>query len=1495
MRAEPLYKDPRFKRLNVTQGLSQSTVNALLIDRSGFLWVATEWGLNRYDGHQVRLVTEGNVLDRTAIYELFEDSEGLIWVSTLWDGIFVLDPDSGDIRAEISEKSGYLDNPSQSAEFITEGPDGRIWLALDEKVVAYNKQTAELTTYFSLDQDQIKAQHSVRALVHYKNSLFVATTLGLYVVDMDSLKSRQVHYLEPEQRSMDAVNTKVFEFGDDGELYIGTVEGLYRLTPEQVEQLSQGKDIVAQAAIPSINTWAMVRRKHLYYLATDLGLFSYDPNTDQSIHLLNPELSIYHISSDQLYDLTLDREGNLWLGSDTDGALYWQVRPELFTNMTHQSAGLSNDVVWGQWQENPETLWVGTDNGLNRVDLVSGKVKSFLVNPDDKAVRSSSSIYQILDAGEEKLWVNHGEGTGLFDKLSGELRSLEALAVNPEMLEGGEHWGIHVTAEGKLWFVHEQGYFSYDPTTRQLSPIDDLNRSALLPEMSWGFIGQLPGDTTGVLMSGTYSLWYYDFETGEVKELHNIRREKAQRYVYAESWALDDNGLLWVSYPGVGLVALDAETYQEKFFYKRHQGLPSNEVYSLHFQAGGALWMSSIKGILKLDTKTHHVRRYTLMHGLATEEFAEFAGVRLSDGRFSYGGYKGITLFEPNVVSQSAITNPGVVISGINLMSRELALPYRDLNGSTIKLNHDDVGLAVDFSALSFSEQENVTYTYRLSGAKEVEYPPSAESRATFASLSPGSYTLTVWALSAETGEKGQPAKVFINVAYPPFASPRAIFAYGAFVLVAVGCFWRRRVAHRRQILRAHQATEQSEKRMQLALRGSDSGIWEWESRSEVLIQDRPSRVLGYEHAPVLNILQFSELVHTADQTRFVNAWTRYTKGARKSLDITYRLRHKEGYYLWFRDIGSGIASDGEVRLLGTYTNVTDIYATRERASLFGRIFEHSHEWVLVLEQDFRVMDANPAMRKVLACSDDQELQAKVNALFAQNPSSKALILEKLNTLKQGQQWNGETKITTLAGERYVVEADIYAVTEDNGISEGNQFAVTFSDITAQKQATAQLQKMASFDSLTGLPNRMLLLDRLSHAIDQAERAEKSLAVMFLDLDRFKYVNDSLGHEAGDSLLKVVAARISASLRKVDTVARLGGDEFVVLIEDAGAEAVSQVAEQLVAAIEQPIVISDQPVSISTSIGIAIYPGDGANAADLLKHSDIAMYHAKQAGRGVVKFFQEQMNQQVQDRLQFANALKDAVARQKFIPYYQPIVKCSTSQVVAFEVLMRWPTESGFISPDRFIPKAEELGLVAAMTRDLLQQALADLYRWRKAGYMVELSVNLSARHFDEDGLVGELSELMYQFNLPTNILSLEITEGALMADHQQAKEMMSGLNEAGFKLALDDFGTGYSSLRYLQEFPIEILKIDRSFVSEIGKSANAEEIINATLRLAETLHMRCVAEGIEEPHQAEFFKQRGCQFLQGYYFSKPLPADAASTYLADVVSANDKQAQVLN
>jgi diguanylate cyclase (GGDEF)-like protein/PAS domain S-box-containing protein len=447
-------------------------------------------------------------------------------------------------------------------------------------------------------------------------------------------------------------------------------------------------------------------------------------------------------------------------------------------------------------------------------------------------------------------------------------------------------------------------------------------------------------------------------------------------------------------------------------------------------------------------------------------------------------------------------------------------------------------------------------------------------------------------------------------------------------------------------------------------------------------------------------------------------------------------------------------------------------------------------------------------------------------------------------------------------------------VFDEHGLFRG--YRGTGSDITARKITEQRVHHVAQHDVLTGLPNRSLLQDRLGQAVAYATRSGHPVWVMLIDLDRFKFVNDSMGHKAGDVLLMTVAARLRSSLRDSDTVARLSGDEFVVILsEHADQPLSSDIVQRVMDSVAQPVMLGTKEFFVTCSIGVAAYPSDGTPADSLIEHADIAMYRAKKLGRNNFQFYTPAMNEESLERVRIESALRNALERNEFVLHYQPQVDLKTGKIVGMEALIRWKhPELGMVPPSRFVGVAEDTGLIVPIGAWVMRTACAQNKAWQEAGLgKLRVAVNLSARQFSATDLLPGIEAALRDTGLAPDCLELELTESLFMSDITPAVELLHRMKSFGVKLSIDDFGTGYSSLSYLSRFPIDVLKIDRSFVADITHDANDAAIVASIIALAHNLRLSVIAEGVESAEQLDYLRHQGCDEMQGYYFSRPLPA----------------------
>ncbi len=565
-------------------------------------------------------------------------------------------------------------------------------------------------------------------------------------------------------------------------------------------------------------------------------------------------------------------------------------------------------------------------------------------------------------------------------------------------------------------------------------------------------------------------------------------------------------------------------------------------------------------------------------------------------------------------------------------------------------------------------------------------------------------------------------------------------------------------------------------------------------------------------------------------------------------------------------------------RVIGFVSVLTDITARRradEALRQSAAVFESATEAIIIADVQANIVAVNKAFCVITGYSE-AEVVGKNPRLMRSGKHDRHFYEKLWGRIAETGRWQGEIWNRRKNGEIFPAWQSITAILDDEGAV--RHYVSVFSDISSIKQSQEQLDYLAYHDPLTALPNRLLFEDRLEHALTRARRERHQVAVLFLDLDRFKNVNDSLGHPVGDELLLKAADRLLQQVRKEDTVARLGGDEFVIVMEQIDdPQDAAVLARKLITTIHEPLDIKGHLLQVTVSIGISIYPRDGEYVETLVRNADAALYRAKEEGRNDFQFYTAELTTSVAERLDLETALRGALARGELLLHYQPRLALSGGAVVGAEALLRWQSvKHGLISPDRFIPLAEETGLIVAIGEWVLREACRQARQWLDMGAQFDtIAVNVSGVQMQRSDFAEMVASALADSGLPARHLELEITEGFIMQKAEQAIAMLARLKAQGVSIAIDDFGTGYSSLSYLKRLPIDNLKIDRSFVRDIPQDQDDEAIARAVIALAKSLRLKVIAEGVETSEQEAFLQDRGCDEAQGYFYSRPLPAES--------------------
>lgn len=640
-------------------------------------------------------------------------------------------------------------------------------------------------------------------------------------------------------------------------------------------------------------------------------------------------------------------------------------------------------------------------------------------------------------------------------------------------------------------------------------------------------------------------------------------------------------------------------------------------------------------------------------------------------------------------------------------------------------------------------------------------------------------------------------------------------------------------------------------------------------------VNPRLCEMLGIDAQDLLQ-KPFGGLTHPDDAKAQAETFARLMSGEIKSYRAERRYVRKDGSTIWFAVTVSLVRDDRNHPdyAIAVFADITERKQSEMKLCLAATVFNSTREGVVIADPEGNVIAVNPAFSTITGY-DEEDLVGRNMRVLQSGRHDAAFYRELWNSVATRDYWQGEIWNRRKNGDIFPEMLTISAVRD--GAGSVTNYVGNFTDISGLKRTAYQLEYLAHHDVLTGLPNRLLLMSRLELAIARVKRRGGFAAVLYLDLDGFKTINDSLGHQAGDDLLIQVTDRLRRRLRESDTVGRLGGDEFLVILEDlAAARNAGIVAQALIDLLAKPFALpGGQEVFSGVSIGISVLPADGETTTDLIQFADAALYQAKGAGRGTYRFYSPALTRAANARLELERRLRHALDRRQFMLHYQPLVDLADGSISGVEALVRWcDPEKGLVPPNEFIPLAEETGLIIPLGDWVLREACRQMQAWLGEGVDIGVvAVNLSPRQFQQPDLVERVRTMLNEANLPANRLELEITEGSLMDFGRESEAKLVALRKLGVHLSIDDFGTGYSSLSYLRRFAIDKLKIDRSFVQGIETDSVAREIAGTIIALARCLKLEVLAEGIETAEQLQFLQQHHCNTGQGYYFSRPVPA----------------------
>ncbi len=1471
-------RDYQFSRVGGSEGLMQQTVQAVVQDDQGFIWIGTQAGLQRFDGQHFLPIGGGpdaaNALPETFVTALALDGRGKLWVGTNGHYLTSVELDSGRIQ-----RTAMLADPLRNrAVAVAAGADGSIWVATGSGIDRFDPASGKRDEVLRLTHppraDRRGMPRSISFAFDAKDRLLAATEGGLFRIEPATGSSEQIG---PASLLL-AVHRDAAD-----RVWVGSASGLMQLQPDdrlRPVSLASGEPIAGVRRIVSD------ARGRLWLALETGGLLRFDPADRTALRLDAQRWLAGSLHDPQIASLMVDAGGLLWVGGESSGLATTPVDGARFTLLvdlaTPGQAPVSNNIR-SLVEGSPGVIWAGTLAGsFKRVELATGAIAEFIdplaaaLEIDARTARGLR-VMGLAKGDGGRLWVGTDWGLLDFDPATGSARRrAPADEISPG--QGGEqlYRSLLRARNGHLWIATTAaGLLSYRPDSGEWERfrgssgrLGGLGNSAILSlfedrsERLW--IGSMDG--LFVLDPTSGAIQHYTHTGNDPDSLSdNLVRATIQ----------DRKGRIWVAtHGGLDLVIGDDPG---NLSFRRHgtaRGLPSGTIYGVLEDRAAQLWISSNLGIARFDPESGAIQRFGMADGLQDMEFNGDAQLALADGRLLFGGIEGINLFAPTTLAPREY-QPPVVLTGLQVgSSGEPQHFLRSLR--VIEAQQSAQLLRLRFAALDFVEPARNRIQYRLDGFDSDWISAGSAAEATYTNLDPGSYGLRVRGSNSDGVWSSREIHLPVRIVPAWWNSREAKVGYALLLALLAGMVWRMQRRRRQQERALLRQIAQREERLKLALWGSGDEFWDWDILSNVVHRIGADQLLGRAAEEDLSTDDWrARAVHPEDLGRVQALLQAHITGQTPAFESEHRVRNARGDWVWVRSRGKVVERDTQnnaLRIAGTARDITHSrYAERERR-IASEVLSSMSEAVAVVDLEFRFVSVNPAFSRITGFTE-AEVLGKPSSLLDSSQQQVDFYHQLRETTEREGHWKGEIWQRRKSGDEFLGWIELTEVRDNLGAR--THFVSVVTDITDQKRAELELRYLANYDTLTGLPNRTLLAERLERAVGRARRSNSRVAVLFLDLDRFKDINDSMGHAAGDRLLKAAAARLQETVREIDTVARLGGDEFTVVLEDLdGVAAAEHMAARIVAAFVAPLEIEGRAeTSISPSIGVALYPDHASSTTDLLKFADTAMYRAKDRGRNTWQLYNETMDAETRRRASMMAALRKALDRGEFSLLFQPKMSLDDGRITGVEALLRWHSdELGPVSPATFIPLAEETGLIVQIGEWVLREATMTLARWRRAGHgQLVMAINISVLQLLRGRLPEHVATVLEECDVPANRLELEVTESMVMANAEHAILAMRALKELGVSLAIDDFGTGYSSLIYLKRLPIDTLKIDKAFVGDLTSDPDDEAITATIITMAHSLGLNVVAEGAETIDQIEYLREQGCDEIQGYWLSWPL------------------------
>ncbi len=1441
-------------------------VNDFTMDEHGFIWFATDHGLFRATNTDLTRIdlSRGDLRLQDEFFERLHSVGDNKILFDAFQGMYFFDALTNEFSAAADLPAFRTLKPGSFASLRSLTTERKVLLTVNGQLIYFTDINAPALNTSLLPglEDEIYRDilplSRARSLVATNKRLGVLNDRGAFQWLKSSLDFKNIHQL--------------IQLGD--RIWLASDSGFFEIHLSPERQEIRSKPLLEHATFS-----AAVNSKHEVWLTSEAGVYSFKTTTDELSRESRSLIRSKNFSVAR--KLLVDENDLVWVAGYQNQVAIMAPQAEFLKDVFSVDAPyfLKQQDIWSVYGE-ARYLYAADSNQLMVIDR---EIKSsVLVNI--KGLNPSESIYEIKPLDKRRLLLATTNGLFVFNKETLFSQTFAQWSGGAESLDNKTIYQSYFDPAAQIWwFATSAGLYQWLAGTPDIKPVE-------LGKYTSKVFRSVFVDKSGVLWTGgEYVFGFY--KNGAFTAINPVKFNKEILPAVSHISQIDEHRL-WLGSTFLGMYQYEIKTGKVTAL----DSMIGQDCSTTYFfaETGDYKYIGCRNGVLlQYNTANSAFNAFDINDGLIAKEFNEGAMFYQPGAGLFVGTPKGVMLLEDNKLSKR-VRHDGVFVSGIDAYYS---------SHSNVRLLPDKSGTIFEPGAglISFHIAGHDYLDTELRGVKYrlvsnqiplqrafIHIPGNAQIN--LSNLAPGNYTLQL--VNEKTGQGiNKPYEFHFTISQHWWHSEQfksllafAVFTIGMLIIL-------RHQNRTEKFRRLNAELQETQDRLQQALKSSDSDLWEWDCARAQLYVGNYSKI--FNKSSERKIYDLEQLkIHPDDQAYVMTKWNEMLAGNTDNFDAEYRQMDVDGNWRWIRAKGRPVrfSSDlSKVRTVaGIYTDVTCARNLEEQADLLAEAFANTSEGVLIFDENEVAIAANPAAKTLLDTTSGDNIQALSfsNIILTANCA-----IGKL--LGNDNHWAGELRFRDLTGKKIPVWITLSHIKSKPYTA--SKYVAVFSDISQRKSAEEKLRRLANFDPLTGLANRTLFSEKLLNTVQQARRQNRRLALMFMDLDRFKNINDSYGHNTGDALLIEAASRIRESVADNAVLSRFGGDEFVLLIPDiADIQEVDEVAKRIHRSIEAPFRLFEREFYISTSIGVSLWPDHATKPDALIKNADLAMYHAKEDGPGNVRYFSSARNEKNLYCLRIESELRKAIEKNQLELHYQPQINIlEGDRLIGMEALLRWKhPEDGFIRPDVFIEVAESAGLIIDIDRWVFKTACEQLSQWHKQ-YRgdFKVSVNVSAAHFLQPDYVDAIKEVMIETGVEGKHIGLEITEGVLMREVEQAQKHLSQLQLLGITVAIDDFGTGYSSLAYLRNFPVNTLKIDRKFIIDINHNGADQAIVASIIELARNLRLDVVAEGIETYDQMEHLIGRGCYLMQGYYFSRPLPSEDMRHYLEQTLNSDTELA----